>query len=265
MIGTIAAVATMLLVAPGPARPAEAGIAEAARAAMGRFGPALVIVRLTVKTRVVYEGREQAGPESTTEVQGTVVAPDGLTVLSDFSTNPAALFQREGGPQLETETTDVKLVLQDGRELPARFVLRDTELDLAFVAPLEPASALPAVRFEKGTVPALMDELVFLGQLGKSLGREVAVTAGRVRAVVKKPRTFVVPSSLDGLNALGGPAIDAKGRPVGLVVLRRTSSRVEESSGLRDLYDAMAAVVVTAADIQAAAAQAAAARDKPAG
>ncbi len=255
-----ALLAALALAAPPAARADEARTRDAARAVLSRYAPALVTVRLTVKARVVYEGREASGPESTLEVQGTVVSPDGLTVVSDFSTNPGSVFQRAGGPQLESETSDVKLLLQDGREIPARFVLRDADLDLAFLAPVAATSGMPCVRFEAGPVPAAVDDLVLLGQLGPSLGRTVAVTTARVRAVVKRPRTFLVPGFLDGMLGLGGPVFDDRGRPVGLLVLRRGPRGGGELESLRDTFDALQSVVLTGADVQDLMAQATAAR-----
>ena len=158
----LALVAIASLYAAFPASADEGRTRDTGRSVLARSGPALVTVRLTSKTRMVFEGRQQEGAESTQEVQGTLVSQDGLTVLSDSTTNPGALFQREGGPRMETEVSDVKLLLQDGRELSARFVLRDADLDLAFVAPVDPLAGLPWVRFEKGPVPALLDDLVVM-------------------------------------------------------------------------------------------------------
>lgn len=252
------------LLAPVAGRADEARTREAGRAALARWAPALVAVRLTVKPRMVYEGREASGPESTMEVQGTVVAADGLTVVSDFTTNPGALFARAGGDRLDAETSDVKLLFQDGREVQARFVLRDVDLDLAFVAPVAAIAPVPFVRFEPGIVPAPLDELVLLGQLGPSLGRAPAVSTARVRAVVKRPRTFVVASFLEGLMGLGGPAFDDRGRPVGLLVLRR-GPRGSDTDGVRDLFDSLQTVVLTGADVLDLMAQATAARAARAG
>ncbi len=256
------AAAASLLIGPPPARADDAQLKDAARKVLSRYGPALVMVRLTLKPRMVYEGREESGPESTIETAGTLVAADGLTALSDFTTNPTAMFQRDEGPRFETEVSDVRLLLQDGRELPARFVLRDSDLDVAFVAPTEPVAKLASVPFDKGALPGPMDDLVFLAQLGKSLNRAVAVSAGQVRAVVKRPRTFLVPAAADGMSSLGTPAFDGRGRPVGLVVMRRAPGGQDGSLSIRAWSDRMTAVVLTAADLQDLMEQAQAARTK---
>ncbi len=260
---TALAVAASLLGTPVPGRAGDERTRETARKVMGQYGPSLAMVRLTVKYRMVIEGREQSGPESTMEAGGTLVSPDGLTIVSDFTTqSPATLFRGAGGPHIESDVRDVKLVLQDGRELPARFVLRDGDLDVAFVAPTEPCGPLPVVRFEKGPVPAPLDDLIMVSLLGKTLGREVAVSTARVRAVVKKPRTFVVPTAGVDVSNLGSPAFDEKGRPVGLVLLRRTPASAEEMVSLRSWSDRLTPVVLTAGDIQDLVTQATAARAK---
>lgn len=257
---TLALVAALAVALPAAARADDAAALRAARTVLSRYGQALVTVRLTIKQRRVFEGREHVGRDSTLEVLGTVLRPDGLTVISDLTSNPEALFRFGSETQVETETSDVSIVLQDGRELPARFVLRDAALDLAFVAPVAPPSPLPYVELRKTAVPRPLDDLVLLSQLGRTLGREVGVTVGRVRAVVRKPRTFVVPAPVDGLLALGGPAFDAGGRPVGLVVLRRAPGGLGEMGGVRDMFDALTAVVLSAGDVQELAAQAVQAR-----
>ncbi len=260
---TLAAALALSLALPALARADDAGARKAGRTALARYGPALAMVRLTVKSRMVIEGREQTSPEYTLEVQGTVVSPDGLTVVSDSASNPASMMGGgEEGARFETETSEAKLVLQDGREFPARFVLRDAGLDLAFLAPVGPVPPLPCVRFAKTSVPGPLDDLILLGQLGRSLNREVGVTVGRVRAVVRKPRTFVVPNAVEGLLGMGGPAFDAAVRPVGLVVLRRAPRSQADVQSFRDPFDGMNAVVLAAGDVAEIAEQAQAARAK---
>jgi hypothetical protein len=211
---------------------------KAAREVLGKYQDAVVAVRLVVKT-----GRL----EQQLEVAGTMLTPEGLTVISDFTSNPSGLFMGDGG---RSETTDVKLLLKDGRELPARFVLRDRDLDLAFIMPREKDLKLAHVNLEKRTPPEILDDLIFLRRLGRNLNREANLILGRVESVVKKPRTFIVPDLVNGLQNLGCPVFDAEGKPVGIVLVRRAAAMGREAGGLMDLLDSMKPVILTAEDLQ---------------
>ncbi len=252
----LACVAAVTLVGGGGARADEARTRAAARVVLAKYAEAVITVRLTVKSRIVFEGREGTSRQTTMEIAGTVVQPSGLTVVSHFSSNPSDLFpSREGGPKAETETIDVKLVLRDGRELPAKFVLRDEDLDLAFLTPIEQGLTLPHVGLEKGQLPEPLDDLVFLYPLGKSLNREVAIAIGKVRAVARKPRIFIVSDFLNGFQSLGCPVFNDAGRAVGLVVLRRAPAPPTGGS-FRDVLEVLNPVVLTAEDVLQVAVQA---------
>jgi hypothetical protein len=252
----------VLLCAAAPVLADEAR--EAAKSVLQAKAETVVTVQLVVKRRYVVQGREQGSADQKIEIAGTTLQPDGLTVVSDFTSNPAGLFSSDDrdGPKVDTDTTDVKIVLRDGREIPSRFVLRDRDLDLAFVVPLEKGLTLPSLALEKGLVPEPLDDLILLYRMGRSLNREAAATVASVRSVVKKPRTFLVPGFIEGLQSLGCPAFDSKGRAVGLVVLRRYPAPPQPQSSFRDFVDMMNPVVLTAADVLDVAAQAAAAAAK---
>ncbi len=248
LLGT--ALSFFLLIDPASAQEVKAK--TAAKNILAKYQDALITVKLIVKNK-------GGGLENQLEIAGTVLSSDGLTVVSDFSSNPSALFISEND---QTETTDVKLIFKDGREVPATFVLRDKELDLAFVMPQEKTRDLPHVKMEKGPVPGPLDDLVFIYRLGKSLNREVAVTLGRVDAVIKKPRTFVVSDFLNGVQSLGCPVFDDSGRPVGVVVLRRAQGPTKIPAGVTGILDLFKPVVLTAEDIQDAANQISKPKDK---
>jgi S1-C subfamily serine protease len=256
---TTALLLLALALPAAPAPPAD-DLRETAREVMAEQGDAVVTVRLTIKSRMVFQGQERSGPDQTVEIAGTVLTPDGLTAVSDFTSNPAGLLSGTGGgPTVETQTSDVKLVLRDGRELKARFVLRDEDLDLAFLAPVEPAK-LKAVELTRGATPRALDDLILLYPLGRNLGRGLAVSLTRVRSVVSRPRTFVVTDTIDGWQALGAPAFDARGRALGLVLVRRAPQpSTSGGGGMRQLFDTIPPVVLTAEDVLVVAVQAAAA------
>jgi hypothetical protein len=259
------ALAFVLLGLVAPAAASDSKAPATAKSVLSSRADTVVTVQLVVKRRFVVNGREQGTADQKMEIAGTTLQPDGLTVVSDFTSNPAGLFPTDAdGPKIDTDTTDVKIVLKDGREIPARFVLRDRDLDLAFVMPDEKGLQLPSLTLEKGPVPEPLDDLVLLYRLGRSMNREAAATVASVRAVVKKPRTFVVPGFVEGLQSLGCPAFDASGRAVGLVVLRRSPTAPQMQSSFRDFVDMMNPVILTAADVLDVAAQAAAASKTPA-
>jgi hypothetical protein len=239
-----------------PAAADEAAARAAARTVLGKYADAVVTVRVVLKRRMVYQGREQGSAETQMEIGGTVIAANGLTVVSDSSSNPSGSFAG-GDTRIETDTTDVKILLKDGREVPAKFLLRDEDLDLAFLMPEETGLKLPYVEMVGGAPPAPLDDLVVLYRLGRSMGREPAIATMAVRAVVKRPRTFVVGEMVSGLMGLGFPVFDTQSRPVGLLVMRRTPGAPVAPSSMREMFDVMLPVVLTAGDVAEVAAQAA--------
>jgi hypothetical protein len=252
------AVAVLVLAAGGvPAD--EARTKASAKAALAKYRDAVVTVKLVVKTRLVAGGKELGKSESQVEIVGTVLTATGLTVVSDFSSNPSGILGEE---MSKTETTDVKLLLKNGREIPAKFVLRDQDLDLAFILPQEKGLDLPHVKLETGPVPEPLDDLVFVYRMGKAMNREAGVALTHVEAVVKKPRTFIVPEMLTGLQSLGCPAFDGSGKPIGIVVVRRAPGGLKNLGGVRDVLEIIKPVVLTADDVEQAANQAAKPKDE---
>jgi len=234
---------------------AEKPLAAAGRAVLAKYQDALVTVRLTAKVHRVYQGQEHAGRETTSEVSGTVLTPSGLTVFSAASGDPSgASTSRSAGS--ETDFTDTKIVLRDGRELPARFVLRDRDLDLAFVMPEEQGLSLPYVAFDAGATLAPLDDVVFIYPLGKAHGREPAVALGMVQAVLTKPRRLMAVDLVTGLRSMGCPAFSATGQIVGLVVLKPASEQSGGADGLRGTLDMLQPVIVPAETVRDLAKQA---------
>src|SRR2546427_125887 len=117
-------------------------LAEKGRAVFKKNQQSVVTVQLVLKSKVSFGGRGGEANETRQDVTGTVLDPSGLTVLSLSATDPGHLIQsmmsgsdEESRFKMETELSDVKILLSDGTEVPAEVVLRDKDLDLAFIRP----------------------------------------------------------------------------------------------------------------------------------
>ena len=271
--------------APEPARAPAGGVEEAgtpssgqndargaARAVVQKWQSAVVNVRVVLKMRMSMAGREMQSSDDPVDAVGTVIDPSGLTVLSLGALNPGALMSRimggagggaNGEPSVEitSEPTDVKIRLADGQELPARIVLRDEDLDLAFLRPTRKLDKpLVAIDLKDAASPALLDQVLVLTRLGRVGGWTAGASLHDVSAIISKPRTFYV---LGGnVTGMGTPAFTTNGRVVGLLTLRQIdagrpgmASMMGGAEGL-----GMLGVILPAADVLEIARQA---TDKP--
>jgi S1-C subfamily serine protease len=199
-----------------------------AREIVKRWQSAIVNVRVVLKMRVSVGGREMQSMDESVETVGTVIDPSGLTVLSLGSLNPGSMMNKmmgSGGSgqdrmEIGSEPTDVKLRLPDGRELGARIVLRDEDLDLAFLRPIaKPEKPLVAINLADEGKPSLLDPVVILSRLGRVGGWTPAASLQTIGAIIEKPRTFYVIEN-GGTGGMGTPAFTSAGKVVGLLTMR---------------------------------------------
>src|SRR5258705_11768241 len=93
--------------------------------------------------------------------------------------------------KVQTDVTDVKMLLEDGTELSSEIVLRDKDLDLAFIRPkAKPGAPLPFVDLSKSAPAQSLDQLLAVYRLNGAAGRTCAGALERVSAIIKKPRTL---------------------------------------------------------------------------
>jgi hypothetical protein len=185
-----------------------------------------VTVQVTQKISVTMPGRGGTPRENKQEITGTVVDPSGLTVLALSACDPSEIYQRMGNEmKIETELSDMKILLDDGAELPAEIVLRDKDLDLAFIRPkTKVATPLVAVDLSKSSPAKVLDQVVTFNRLNRAAGRAHSASLERISAVIQKPRTFYIPDSSMTATALGSPVFALDGNIVGIVVMRAVNS-----------------------------------------
>jgi hypothetical protein len=230
---------------------------------------AVVTVQVVVKMKFSVPGMGGQDNESKQDVTGTVVDPSGLTVLALSSCEPGDMLQNMMAGmsdedmkfKMETELSDVKLLLDDGTEMPAEIVLRDKDLDLAFVRPIsKPASQMTALNLSKSATAQVLDQVITLNRLGKAAGRAYAASVERISAVVQKPRLFYIPGSEMTSTALGSPAFSLDGNVLGVFVMRSVSQKGGGMGMFNFRPQGLTTIILPAADILKAAKQAPEAR-----
>ena len=222
---------------------------------------AVVTVKLVVKTKFSMPGMGMPDNESKKDVTGTVVDPSGLTLLALSALDPGNMLQNmlgglgdeEAKFKMETELNDAKILLEDGTELPAEVVLRDKDLDLAFIRPkAKPASPMPALDLTRAGQAQVLDQVIALNRLGQAASRVYAASVERVSAVVQKPRLFYVPDSTMTATSMGCPAFTLDGKLLGVFVMRTMKTQAA-GAGLMAMFSMqpgnVTSVIVPAADI----------------
>lgn len=228
----ICVVGLALIIAAVPARRHVAGAAQddriAAREIVKRYQNAIVNVRVVLKMRMSMGGREMQSTDESVETVGTLIDTSGLTVLSLSSLNPGAMMSKiiggmAGGQNrvdLGSEPTDLKIRFPDGREVAAKIVLRDEDLDLAFIRTVtKPDNPVVAIDLSDAARPALLDSVVVLSRLGRVGGWTPAAAFQTIGAIIEKPRTFYVIQNA-AAGGMGTPAFTPSGKVVGLLTMR---------------------------------------------
>ena len=232
---------------------------SAARDVVKKWQEAVVNVRVVLKMRMSMGGREMQASDDPVDTVGTVIDPSGLTVMSLGSLNPGAMMSKlmgsgggNGQPAVEitTEPTEVKIRLSNGRELPAKIVLRDEDLDLAFLRPTtRPETPLVALDLTDAAKPALLDQVLVLSRLGRVGGWTAGAALYDVGAIIEKPRTFYVLAGAS--SGMGTPAFLTNGRVVGLLTLRQIEAGRASMASMMGGSESMGllGVILPAADV----------------
>ena len=244
-------------------------LADKGREIFKKYQRTVVTVQVVQKTTFSMPGQGSPSRETKQDITGTVVDASGLTVLALSACDPSGMYEsmmagmaeEEAQFKMETELTDVKILLDDGTELPAEVVLRDKDLDLAFIRPkTKPASPLAAIDLSKSAQAQVLDQVITLNRLGNAAGRAYAASVERITAVVQKPRTFYIPDSTMTATSLGSPAFALEGNILGVFVMRTISSK--SGMGMFNFRpDGLTSIILPAADVLKAARQAPAKAD----
>lgn len=244
--------------------------AEAGRAILAQYQQAVITAKLVVNYQVTIGERDQKN-ESKSEAIATLIDPAGLAVISLSAIDPGKTLEdmfarqmRRAGQKVDftvtSEVTDLKLVLADGNELDATVVLRDKDLDLAYLRPKEkPAKPLPHVDLSNDATAKVLEEVVAIYRLGKIADRVPTASLERINAIVERPRLFYVLGPGQGSSGVGSPVFQTDGKLLGIVLIRSVAP--ESDANFSAMFSGASSmgllpVIVPTADIRDGAKQA---------
>lgn len=242
---------TLLLGFIPTARALSEAEAEAGRNLLKRYADVVVGVEMVVTLKGMQGDKPLPPREQKREVNGTFVNASGLTVLSLGSVDPRVGIPPAMLAQIrldEPEFKEVKLRLADGTEIPARVVLKDADLDLAFIAPESPlAQPVPYVDLSVSAEAVILGTYYDIARGSKLAQRVPAVRVVNVTGIIERPRRYLLMNDYSP----GCPVFDAQGRPLG-IALRHIAGA--QSAGF---------IVLPVADVAEIATQAAAIKIEP--
>jgi len=156
---------------------------------------------------------------------------------------------------METELTDAKILLDDGTEIASEVVLRDKDMDLAFLRPkTKPAKPMAALDFNQGAKADILDQVVTLNRLGRAAGRAHCASVERISAIVQKPRLFYIPDASQTRTELGSPVFTLDGKVLGVMVTRVTKGP-RSGLGMMGQSENVTPIILPALDVMTAAKQ----------
>jgi S1-C subfamily serine protease len=211
----------------------------ASREVVRKRGDAVIMVLATVKLHINQGGREQPVDQAT-QANATVLDNTGLAVMSLSTLQPDGAIERtlssRVGPgtkvEVTSEATDIRMRFGE-KEVPAKMVLKDEDLDLAFIRPVDALAAPVPFVDAVSSKPNMLDSLLVLQRTSETTGWLTAAAFGQVQLIIDKPRTYYLVSfpSVGG-GGLGAPMFDTAGRFVGVIVLRTTGQRGTGTPGV---------------------------------
>jgi hypothetical protein len=255
--GTALVLSALLMLAASGVRAQGADLRETGRRLAKEKGSAIVTVKIVASMKMSAEGRSGDERERKTETCGTVVAPDGTTIVPLSELDPSAVIKKMAGAEGEKMTIsntvkDLKIVVDKKTEIPATVIKRDPDLDLAVIRPTQkPKEPMKAIDVTNQAVPKLLDEVLVLARMKRACNYEIGVMTGEIQAIVAKPRTFYVPSAELGSGGLGTPIFSADGKFVGITLMR-----VPEGGGEDQESNAPLVTILPADDVRDIIAQA---------
>lgn len=238
---------------------AASELSAAARKIHAAHEDSVIWISAVAKTSFSSDGRDAGrnlpDQENKLEALGTLIDPAGLVVTALSAIDPGRVINARqsgaGGPRVEASSVlmDTKVIMPDGTEIPAEVVMKDTDLDLAFLRIKADSREAKGVTFKAvdlrdSAKGELLDEVVTLARVDEVFNRVSFVATGEINMLTRRPREFL----RSGNAVIGCPTFLTNGKLLGI-----TTGRFARGRG-------PVAAIIPAADVLEIAEQAKAAK-----
>ncbi|MGC8782782.1 MAG: trypsin-like peptidase domain-containing protein [Armatimonadota bacterium] len=204
------------------------------QAVVEKVAPSIANVKVVIKTTMKMGG-ESMDEESKMSLQGVVVTPDGLIMLSNSPFSPKRMMEMLAGETMPTgmdykmTPTSIKVTFgNEDKEYDAFLAATDTKLDLAFVK-VEGLGDRQLTPVDLGsTVEAkLGQQVIAVSRLTKGYDYAPYFALGQICGEITKPRRAWM--LLGDISQLGLPVFTLNGELVG--VLTTIAPEVKDEGG----------------------------------
>lgn len=191
----------------------------------------VITVKVVVSQKFIMEGKEFEKSESKMETQGIVLDSSGLTLISYSTIDFSSFIEKftkstKYKMEIKSNIEDVKLVLEEGKEISAKIALVDKDLDLAFICPEKKEGEFNFIEVDKIEIPQVLDEVFVIYKLTRNLDKQLMISTRQVGAIVKRPQTmYVLDSTLPGSFVF-----NRQKKLIGITVMKLGSSIDTEGS-----------------------------------
>lgn len=247
---------------------AQDSMAKTAKATSEKYQDCVIHIKATMKVEASGLGIMMGqGKEQKIETIGTIIDPSGLTVVSLSKMDPMSMMGNMsinvGGEDKEismgSQFSDVKMRLADGTEVPAKLILKEPDMDMAFIIPEknDDGKKYNYINLTEGGTVDVLDEMFTLDRFGKVLNYKPAIGKMYVTGVIAKPRlTYAINDASD----LGVPVFSAAGKLIGISAFK--VSKDKEGGMMAMMGGGVHPVIIPAADVIDIAKQALAKKDE---
>jgi S1-C subfamily serine protease len=213
-------VAAALLAVSLPRFAAADAEGEQLAAIIEKHAPAICNIRTNLKSSM--KGEAAASQDTPMNLQGVVVTPDGLVMVSNFVFAPNRMMELMGAgrgqmPDMKYTPTAIKVSFAgEDKEYDAFLAATDTNMDLAFIQ-LEGLEGrkLPAIDFSAAGAIEAGQKIAAVARLAKGYDYAPFFQTGRISGRLTKPRRAYM---IEGqISNLGMPVFALSGEPVGVL------------------------------------------------